>query len=169
MVRLKNKPHAELDKPLRFERLLAEISTFFINLPADRIDSEIEAAQRRVCEFLDLDRSSLFQVSEGEPETLLLTHIYQPAGSRVPPERMSLKDFFPWSLQKVLGGETITISKMTDLPAEAVRDREKFWPLRHQVRRGRSVIGRKKGSIWSVDLCCHAGGKRVDGNGCATI
>ena len=126
MTQLEIKPDAELDEPLRFERLLAEISTFFINLPADRIDSEIEAAQRRVCEFLDLDRSSLFQVPEGEPETLLLTHVHQPPGSRIPPERMSLKEFFPWALQKVLGGETITISKMTDLPAEAGRDRESF-------------------------------------------
>ncbi len=81
MAPLEIKPHAEFDKQLRFERLLAEISTFFINLPADRIDSEIEAAQRRVCEFLDLDRSSLFQVPEGDPGTLLLTHTYQPAGS----------------------------------------------------------------------------------------
>jgi hypothetical protein len=111
----KNKPHAELDEPLRLERLLTDISTLFINLPADRIDSEIEAAQRRVCEFLDLDRSSLFQVPEGEPETLLLTHVYQPSGSRVPPERMNLKEFFPWALQKVLGGETLAISKMKKL------------------------------------------------------
>jgi len=126
MSQLKNKPDAELDEPLRLERLLAEISTFFINLPTDRIDSEIEVAQRRVCDFLDLDRSSLFQVPEGEPETLLLTHYYQPPGSRIPPEGMSLKEFFPWALQKVLGGETITISKMTDLPAEAGRDQETF-------------------------------------------
>jgi hypothetical protein len=98
MVSLKNKPHTELDKPLRFERLLAEISTFFINIPAERIDGEILAAQRRVCEFLDLDRSSLFQVPEGEPETLLLTHVYQSSGSRVPPECMNLKEFFPWAL-----------------------------------------------------------------------
>jgi signal transduction histidine kinase len=126
MAPLEIKPHAKLDKQLRFERLLAEISTFFINLPTDRIDSEIEAAQRRVCEFLDLDRSSLFQVPEGDPGTLLLTHTYQPAGTRIPPERMSLREFFPWALQKVLGGETITISKMTDLPAEAGRDRETF-------------------------------------------
>ena len=75
MAPLKIKPHAKLDKPLRFETLLIEISTFFINLPADRIDSEIEIAQRRVCEFLDLDRSTLFQVSEGEPGSLLLTHV----------------------------------------------------------------------------------------------
>ena len=39
---------------------------------------------------------------------------------------MSLKEFFPWALQKVLGGETITISKMNDLPTEAGRDRKSF-------------------------------------------
>ncbi len=126
MTSLEIKRHAELNEQLRFETLLAEISTFFINLPADRIDNEIEVAQQRVCEFLDLDRSSLFQVSEGDPETLLLTHVYQPPESPIPPERMSLKDFFPWALQKILGGETITISKMTDLPAEAGRDQETF-------------------------------------------
>ena len=115
-----------MKEQLRFEMLLAEISTFFINLPADRIDSEIEAAQRRVCEFLDLDRAALFQADEEDPGTLRMTHFYQPAGSPIPPERMSLKEFFPWSLPKVLGGETITISKMTDLPAEAARDRETF-------------------------------------------
>ena len=126
MTQLEIKPDAELDEPLGLERLLAEISTFFINLPADRIDSEIETAQRRVCEFLDLDRSSLFQAPAGDPETLILTHFHQPPGSRMPPEQMSLKDFFPWALQKVLGSETVTISNMTDLPAEAGRDLENF-------------------------------------------
>ena len=40
-------PDAERDKQLRFEKLLSEISAFFSNLPADRIDCEIEVAQRR--------------------------------------------------------------------------------------------------------------------------
>jgi formate hydrogenlyase transcriptional activator len=116
----------ELEERLRFETLLAEISARFVNLPADRIPSEIEEVQRRICEFLDLDRSSLWQVSEREPGTLLLTHIHQPPGSPAPPERMNAKDFFPWTTQKVLEGETVTISKMTDLPPEAARDREGF-------------------------------------------
>ena len=51
--------HAELEERLRFETLLAELSAHFVNLPADRMDSEIEDAQRRICEFLNLDRSSL--------------------------------------------------------------------------------------------------------------
>ena len=115
-----------LEERLKFETLLAELSARFVNLPADQIDSEIEDAQRRICELLDLDRSTLWQVSEGEPGTLLLTHIHQPPGSLPPPERMNARDFFPWTVQKVLDGETVTISKMTDLPPEAGRDRENF-------------------------------------------
>jgi transcriptional regulator with GAF, ATPase, and Fis domain len=126
MAQLEIKPHAEFDEQSRFEMLLAEISTFFINLPADRIDNEIEIAQRRVCEFLNLDRSALFQVPDGEPDSMLLTHVHQPPGSRPPPERMDVKDFWPWTLQKILGGETLTISTLTDLPAEADRDRESY-------------------------------------------
>jgi formate hydrogenlyase transcriptional activator len=116
-----------LKERLRFEALLAEISAHFVNLPSDQIGSEIEDAQRRICELLDLDRSTLWQVCEGEPGTLLLTHFHQPPGVLpTPRERMNAGDFFPWSAQKVLNGETVTISKMTDLPPEAGRDREYF-------------------------------------------
>jgi transcriptional regulator with GAF, ATPase, and Fis domain len=111
---------------MEFERLLAEISTFFINLPADRIDGEIKDAQRRVCERLHLDRSTLFQVSRRKPGTLLLTHLHQPPESVTPPEKMDIQDFWPWSLRKVLQGETLVISRINDLPAEADRDRQSF-------------------------------------------
>ena len=92
-------PEENLEERLKFETLLAEMSARFVNLPADRIDSEIEVAQRRICELLDIDRSTLWQVHEGEPGTLLLTHIHQPPGGPTPPDRMSARDFFPWSLK----------------------------------------------------------------------
>ena len=115
-----------LEERLRFETLLAEMSARFVNLPADRIDSEIEDAQRRMCKFLDIDRSTLWQVQEGEPGTLLLTHIHQPPGSPAPPDRMNARDFFPWTVQKILGGETFAMSKVSDLPPEANHDRESY-------------------------------------------
>ena len=65
----KIKQHAEIDLRFRFEKLLADISTFFINLPADRIDREIETAQRHVCEFLGIDRSALWQIADDDPDT----------------------------------------------------------------------------------------------------
>ena len=126
MTPLEIKPYTELDKQLRFETLLAEISTLFINLPAEHIDGEIEAAQRRICEFLDIDRSTLWQVLEEEPGMMLLTHIYQPPDILQPTDRLNLNDFWPWVFQKMMDGETVTVSKMTDLPAEAARDRESF-------------------------------------------
>ncbi len=105
---------------------MTEISTLFIDLPADKIDGEIVAAQRRICELLNIDRSTLWTVSDVDPGVLLLTHIHQPLGLPSPPERMRSTDFFPWTAQKVLAGKTLAISKMTELPAEAARDRENY-------------------------------------------
>ena len=116
-----------LEERLKFERLLAEISARFVNLPADRIDSGIKDAQRRICEFLDLDRSSLWQSPEMQPGKLLLTHFLQIGDSpRIAVEGMNAGDYFPWAVQKVLRGEVVTISKIADLPPEADRDRESF-------------------------------------------
>ena len=115
-----------LEERLRFETLLAEISAHFVNLPADRLDSEIEGAQRRICEFLTLDRSSLGQVPEREPRDMILTHIHQSQGSPPVPKRPNLRDYFPWVVQKTLAGEATAIKKISDLPLEAGRDRESF-------------------------------------------
>ncbi len=115
-----------LKERLKFESLLAELSARFVNLPADRIDSEIENAQRRICELLDIDRATLWQIPEREPGAVLLTHIHQPPGILSPPEPMNLWDFFPWAAQKIMNGETIILSKMSDLPPEAGRDQESF-------------------------------------------
>ena len=126
MTPLQIKPHSEQGKKFQFETLLAEISTLFINLPAERIDSEIEAVQRRLCELLEIDRSTLWQTLEHEPGTFLLTHVYQPPGSLPPAERMILGDFWPWAYQRIMSGKTVIVEKISDLPAEAERDRESF-------------------------------------------
>ncbi len=111
-----------------FDALVAETSSFFVNIPSDQLDNEIEGAQRRICEFLALDRSTLWQVLEHKSRTLLLTHVYHPSGSKPPPETMEAMEYFPWTAQKVLAGETVPIAKMSDLPPEADRDRE-TWGL----------------------------------------
>jgi len=115
----------EIEKRLGFETLLVEISSRFVNVPADQVDGEIRGAQRRMCEFLDLDRSSLGQVSERDHRELPLTHVYQPEVSALP-EGLNGIEFFPWTAQKVLAGQTVTINKLSDLPPEAERDRESF-------------------------------------------
>jgi PAS domain S-box-containing protein len=127
--------------------LLAELSAHFVNLPADQIYSEIEAAQRRICELLDLDRSGLWQVPEKKPGTLMLTHVHPPI--EVPPSEWPGGEFFPWSTEKLLNGEIVSISKMTDLPPEACRDRESFqrWSTKATVVVPLSDGGRVVGAL----------------------
>ncbi len=85
------KTHGELEQRLEFEMLLGQTSSCYINLPADPTDGEIEDTQRRICKFLNLDRSSLGQVSEREPGALLLTHMHQPPGGPPISQQLNLR------------------------------------------------------------------------------
>jgi hypothetical protein len=70
------------EERLRFETLLAALSAHFINLSADHIDSEVEDAQHRICELLDLDRS-VRQVPEREPGTVGANTCLSASGKQV--------------------------------------------------------------------------------------
>ena len=117
---------AELEARLRFETLLAELSTKFISVPAVQVDSEIEAAQRRVCECLGFDMAVLWQWSGEAPRLFTLTHLYRPLGGPPVPERMDAQEHFPWSLQQVLAGKVVALPSLENMPPEAARDRELF-------------------------------------------
>ena len=107
----------------RFESLLVDISARFVNLPAERIDSEIEDAQRRVCECLGLDLSALWQWSVETPRFITVTHLYSPPEGPSRPEKIDGQEVFPWVYQKMLRGETLAFST-EGMPPEAARDQE---------------------------------------------
>ena len=112
----------ELEERLQFETLLVEISARFVNLPTDQIDSEIEDAQRRICECLGLDLAALWKWSDEKPHFMTLTHIHSPPeGPR--PKGIDARETFPWVLEKMLRGETLAYST-EDMPPEAARDQE---------------------------------------------
>ena len=135
---------------MRFETLMAELSAYFINLPADRTDAAIEAAQHLFCEHLGLDRSTLFQHSNEGPGMLLLTHLYQTdtnlrTEKRLDPilrcqcywvakdpqqptvmMRIDAKATAPWIYGQLRRGQTVVITSLDDLPAEAAVDKELF-------------------------------------------
>jgi hypothetical protein len=75
---------AKMHEQLEFEILLSNPSVRFINLPADRIDFEIEDAQRKICECLGIDHSALWQSSSDVPRTFVLSHLYR--DQKLPPE-----------------------------------------------------------------------------------
>ena len=57
--------------------LIAEISSKFVNLPAGEVDREIMDAERRICGFLDLDISAIWQWSAGHSGCFTLKRVHQ--------------------------------------------------------------------------------------------
>jgi formate hydrogenlyase transcriptional activator len=127
-----NHPPPELEERLRFERLIADLSSKFINLPAGEVDHEVEDAQRRVCEFLGLDLCVLWQWTRDTPRHITITHLYRPQGGPPPPERIDAEDMAPWCLPQVLAGRVVAVESMASLPPEAARDKE-VW-LRYGIK-----------------------------------
>ena len=64
------------DEPGRFETLLADLSSTFIDLPPGDVDRAIHAELRRVCEFLSIDLAVLWRWSISEPRVPSPTHVY---------------------------------------------------------------------------------------------
>jgi PAS domain S-box-containing protein len=124
MTRFDENLSPDLAERLRFETLIADLSSRFVNLRSGEVDAEIEDAQRRVCECLGCDLSGLWQWPPEDTDTLVMTHLYRPLGGPPVPEPMSATAYFPWCQQQVLAGKVVVVSSMEDVPAEAARDRE---------------------------------------------
>lgn len=112
-----------VEERLRFETLVADLSTKFVSVPSGQVDGEIEEAQRQVCGSLGLDLSALWQWSDQAPYALQLTHLYRPPGGPPTPDRMNARDYFPWCQEQLLAGKIVAVSSLDSLPSEAARDR----------------------------------------------
>jgi PAS domain S-box-containing protein len=110
---------------LEFETLISDLSSRFINLPPSEVDHEIEDAQRRVCECLDLDLSALWQWSAQGPPSLTMTHVYRSLeGPPIPVGTMDARESFPWCLDELVAGRIIAVADVEKAPSEAARDQE---------------------------------------------
>ena len=65
---------SDFQERLRFEELLANLSSKFVNLPPAEVDHEIEDALRRVCERIGIDFAVLWQWSADDPDVIAPTH-----------------------------------------------------------------------------------------------
>lgn len=114
---------AQSEERLRFETLVADLSSKFILVPSDDLDRLIEDWQRQVCECLGLDVSSLWQWAADEPNTLVMTHLYRRFAGPATPERFDAREHFPWAFERLKAGKVVAL-RMSNVPAEAARDLE---------------------------------------------
>jgi FixJ family two-component response regulator/signal transduction histidine kinase len=117
-ARVASAPGREL---LDFERLLAELSAGFINLPAAEIDRAITDALRRIVELLGVDRCQLIRFAASGHETFI-THSGAVDGvPTVAPKAVT--DAYPWVIANVKAGRAAVTPRVEDLPPEAAVDK----------------------------------------------
>ena len=116
-------PNEELQERLRFETLIADLSSKFINVPAGDVDREIMDTLRHICVLLGLDLLALWQWSDEAPGFFALTHLYSAQEGSLPPGQISQEDY-PWVRQQLAAGRIVIVASLNGLPAEASRDRE---------------------------------------------
>jgi formate hydrogenlyase transcriptional activator len=113
---------ASVEDLLAFERMLADLSARFANIPAEQTEFEIQVAQTILRKFLGFDRSTFGEFHEDGSLFVLSSTAVEgfdptPVG-QLPPQ-------LKWFIGKLLEGEIIvTPNAAVDLPPEAAAEAE---------------------------------------------
>lgn len=135
--------NAALHERFRFETLLIDLSAHLVGVTFDSINDQIVDAQRRIVLALNLDRSTLARLEDGE--RFVLTHTWHLPGLEPFPS-FAIRDL-PWLSSAVMRGEAVSFARIDDLPPEAVREKEaarRFGPrsnVTFPLKVGGRVIG----------------------------
>ncbi|MGD9243706.1 MAG: PAS domain S-box protein [Desulfobacterales bacterium] len=104
----------KIEELSRFEQLLSDISTSFIDLPMEKIDRSINDALEQVGRFLTADRCSLGNVTADHKE-MLVTHVWH--SRPVPGVKQSYAIArYPWLLSTFITGKELLWNRSEGLP-----------------------------------------------------
>jgi formate hydrogenlyase transcriptional activator len=103
-----------IEEQLAFERLVADLSSRFINAPPEQIDGAIADGLREICEVLELDRGTLSRV---DPSGMLLEDVgWTASGIESLAVPVPANDRFPWTVERVLAGDFVRFATHEEIP-----------------------------------------------------
>src|SRR5271156_274313 len=117
--RRRKQAEVSLQSSFEFEQLISELSTYFIDLPTDKIDAGIDEALNRLRAFLSVDRVTMYEFSAERAE-VLRTH-YSSGTGMLAPEALNAS-LCPWYFSNLLKGQPLFFRNLNELPAEATVD-----------------------------------------------
>ncbi len=117
----RKKMEEALQERMRFETLLSDLSAAFVNMPSDKVEEGIVRWLQRLVEFLDVDRSTIIELSEDD--TKLYPTLSYAAPGIEPIPSMAMDELFPWYAEKIRRGETMIMGNTDDLPEEAKNEK----------------------------------------------
>jgi formate hydrogenlyase transcriptional activator len=117
--------NVSVEELVAFERMLAELSARFANLPPEQVEFEIQVAQTTLRQFLGFDRSNYSEFDDGDGPLIVISSSANDNIEQLPPG--PFVPHVPWYLSKLRAGETIAFQGLADeLPPEAVVEAE-YW------------------------------------------
>ena len=134
----RHQAQADLAERLRFEETLSELSARFVNLPPDRVDSQIAHELKMLAKFFEVDRVTVFEISEID-QRLHAVHSFTRSNVAPAPSQIEFHQL-TWAQKKLFNGEMVMFSHPGELPKKPVRrknsstlkasDRQLWFPSR---------------------------------------
>jgi len=118
-----------LSEQYGFQRMVAEISSSFINIADEPLHNKIDAALQRIGEFYNVDRCyiSLFL---NETQTGTITIVNEWCSPGIEPQANRLKELpwikFPWFYKKIKNQQLIHIPDVNNMPKIAKAEQKEF-------------------------------------------
>ena len=110
---------AALEEELAFERAIAALSGYFIDLASDRIDDAIRDGLGQACGLVQLDRAAVVRLG---PEAVLRSRIAWSVPEVEPLDTdVVVRDRFPWTFDQLLSGEVVSFTSVEEVPDEIDR------------------------------------------------
>jgi len=135
-IRIARPADGQVPCPFGFNALMIDVLERFANCTGAELDAEVQSAFGRICEYLKIESGGLWRHRQKDAGTFTLEHLYprsenvasqgQPEVASSEPELPSVdsKACFPWLSEQVSRGRTIFFSGLSQLPAEASRDKD---------------------------------------------
>ena len=106
----------KLQEALKFERLVSDLSTEFINVPTSEVDSRINDALSKIGIFTGADRSFFFRFNKEKTE-FRISHLWE--SHNVKKDEVVrgklVKEYFPWLAANLTKNKDIIITNTDQL------------------------------------------------------
>ncbi len=104
---------------LRFEQIISELSTHFIELPADNIDSGIAQALTRLVQVLNLERITVFRFTHDYRE--LEAVYFSTSSDDHAPAATLFAEECEWYFSQLRNRENVVLNRLSELPDTTFR------------------------------------------------
>ncbi len=112
---------------LKFEKMVSEISSHFISLPAQQIDDGINHVLQTVGTFFNVDRTYIFQFSD---DGIFMSNTHEWCANGIASQMSKAQndriDALPWWDQMIRTNEYVHIPDVNELPSEAKAEKAIF-------------------------------------------